>query len=65
MGFGEYLSMMSEQEYVKHERKREEWEFDHSPDVMNCAALSMGSFYFISVIHYLLAGGSKRNDRLV
>lgn len=32
MGFGEYVSMQSEKEYVQSERNREEWEYDCNKD---------------------------------
>lgn len=32
MGFGEYLSLVSEHNYIRSERLREEWEFDNSPE---------------------------------
>ena len=32
MGFGEYLSLVSEHSYINSERQREEWEFENSPD---------------------------------
>jgi hypothetical protein len=36
MGFGEYMSEISEHQYMKQERQREEWEFDECLEVRAC-----------------------------
>jgi hypothetical protein len=51
MGFGEYISMKQEMQYATQERKREEWEFEHYPEVRKFLVWFFGFCVFFSPTH--------------